>query len=125
MRPPAGAVRVADLGAAYCKGEADEASLFLDMDVLPPADPTDRGITTFEAQGSSRDETLALVLEAVDEHHGEHAHSPPWTALEIYGLDEVDAGQVGFQEYGVTQIIRTAFGLEARRPPPPTRPRSA
>ena len=80
-----------------------------------PGDPLDRGVTTFEAGGSSSWETLAAVVDNVDEHHGEHAHTPAWTVLEIYGIDEADAHKAGLDAYGVTEVERTEFGLEARR----------
>ena len=106
--------------AVESPANAEAANTFLKMDVSLPSEPLERGITTFMAQGSSRCETLVAVLEDVDEHHGEYAHSPPWTVLEVYGLDETDADRVGFAEYGITQVIRTEFGLEVRRPSPPT-----
>lgn len=106
--------------AVESPANAEAARVFLNVDVSPPGDPLDRGITTFRALASSRCEMLAAVLGDVDEHHSDDAYAPSWTVLEIYGLDETDVDRVGFDEYGVTEVIRTEFGLEARRPSPPT-----
>ncbi len=88
---------------------------FLELPLSSTDDPLDSGITTFKARGESLWERLAAVAEDVDEHHGEYAHTPAWTVLEIYGLDEPGAHRARLDEYGVTEIKRTELGLEARR----------
>ena len=52
--------------AVESPADAEAANTFLKMDVSPPSEPLESGITTFKAQGRSRCETLATVLEDVD-----------------------------------------------------------
>jgi len=101
--------------AVESRANTRAAKDFLALDVSLSDDPLESGVTTFVPQGNSRSENLTGVLEDVDEHHGEYAHTPPWTVLEIYGLDEADVDKARLGEYGVTNLKRTEFRLEARR----------
>jgi hypothetical protein len=69
----------------------------------------------FRPIGSSRLEVLLNVMEDIEDHHGEYAHEPEWTELEIYGIDDADAVERALAEYGVIGARTTSFGVEAWR----------
>src|SRR5262249_40944792 len=59
--------------------------------------------------------SLFDVIRLVEEHHGEYAHDPPWTTLEVFGASPnrnlIDA----LQDLGVRRVETTETGLIAFR----------
>jgi hypothetical protein len=49
-------------------------------------DPLASGITTFKRPPGTVHEALAVIVESVDEHHGEYAHDPSVDRLLVYGV---------------------------------------
>lgn len=80
-------------------------------------DPLASGVTSFEmSPGESREDVCARLLETVDDHHGEHAHEPPWSEIEVYGLAITPRLQSLFTDFGAEEFTATASGFIARRP---------
>ena len=83
-----------------------------------PASPSiEHGVTTFNvSEADSPEELLIGVLGAVDLHHGEYSHSPPWSTLEVYGASATPAVRAALAEFGVNTFSSTRRGFECSRP---------
>ena len=57
----------------------------------------------------------ARIAETVDQHHGEFAHDPPWTELEVFGVELDAALQEVFKDLGATTFEPTPEGFVCRR----------
>ena len=82
----------------------------------PDEDPLLRGVTTFERHpGEDLDALIVRVLEMIDEHHGEFAHDPEWSEIEVLGAAPsravVDAAAV----HGVDRCETTPDGFRLCR----------
>lgn len=65
----------------------------------------DHGVTTMDASGyTTREGLFSRMLNAVDEHHGEWSHEPPWTSVHVYGIQASDAIVHALAAYGATDI---------------------
>jgi hypothetical protein len=80
---------------------------------------TDRlgaGITSFVAEdGETPEDTCARVASDVDEHHGEFAHDPPWSEIEVFGAELTSALRQTFAELGAEVWEATRDGFLCRR----------
>ncbi len=82
----------------------------------PEADPFEDGITSFEAEEmESAQEMCERIAEDVDNHHGEFAHDPPWSEIEVYGVSLDEHLRKVFEELGATLISPTSDGFICRR----------
>jgi hypothetical protein len=83
-----------------------------------PANPSvEHGVTTFDfSEADSPEEVLMGVLGAVDLHHGEYSHSPPWSTLEVYGASPTTAVRAVLGEFGVDSFSSTERGFLCSRP---------
>ena len=48
------------------------------------------GITLFQGENTSPEESCLGILGAVNEHHGVYSHDPPWNRLEVIGAGLTD-----------------------------------
>lgn len=79
-------------------------------------DPLAVGVTSFAAlEGESPEAMCARIAGAVDEHHGEFAHDPPWTEIEVFGVKLTAALQDVFEELEATACTPTREGFVCRR----------
>ena len=62
-------------------------------------------VTVFDVdQEVSQEAWVLSVLGDIDLHHGEHSHVPPYTALEVFGVEATHDLRVALAEYGLTEI---------------------
>lgn len=74
-------------------------------------------VTTFVVDpDESPEQWCAGVIAAVDLHHGEWSHDPPYGAVEVHGATPNDAVRAALAEYGLTQITRELEGFRASKP---------
>lgn len=79
-------------------------------------DPLADGITSFTSTvEEAPEDTLVRIVESVDEHHGEYAHDPPWSELEVFGVSLTDRIREELAAYGVTRTERRGGGFCAFR----------
>ena len=90
---------------------------FWTMDRLDPnAGLIDRGITSFAAnEGESVEEMCVRIAEDIDEHHGEFAHDPPWTEIEVFGVPLSKRLEDVFIQLGATHFEPSREGFICRR----------
>lgn len=82
----------------------------------PFGDALGSGVTTFEAgEDESTEEICARLAGDIDEHHGEHAHTPPWTEIEVFGAALSPGLREIFGDLGVTSFEPTPSGFICRR----------
>ena len=55
------------------------------------------------------------ILFDIENHHGEHAHQPPVTVLEIFGGELTAAAKTALGEYGYRTLELTPSGFRATR----------
>jgi hypothetical protein len=74
----------------------------------------ERGVTTFRVdEGATREEWCIAVLPDVHDHHGAHAHDPPYGAIEVYGAAPSAALRAAFAEWGLAGIEEVPGGFRA------------
>ena len=73
------------------------------------------GVTTFVRRAALPEEALAMVLELVEDHHGEFAHDPPVDEVLVVGAEPTDAVFGVLREWGFTEIQSNAEGLVGKR----------
>jgi hypothetical protein len=90
---------------------------FWEMEYMDPgADPLGPGITSFEAsEGESTEEMCARIARDVDEHHGEFAHDPPWSEIEVYGVKLSGCLEDVFVQLGAAEFELSKKGFICRR----------
>jgi hypothetical protein len=74
------------------------------------------GITSFKVDsGGTPEDWLISELGAIDLHHGEYSHNPPWSVLNAVGVPWSDRIARGLAQFGFTHHADTELGFEARR----------
>jgi hypothetical protein len=82
-----------------------------------PGASLERGITTFNVTDSQPPEEMFIdILGAVDLHHGEYSHTPPWDTLEVYGTSATSAVRRALAEFGVSEFVGISEGFRCTRP---------
>jgi len=72
----------------------------------------EEGITTFVVDPNDDPEQWCeAILGTIDLHHGEHSHTPPLSALEVYGVSLSEALKSSFEAYGFTTLQSTSYGF--------------
>jgi hypothetical protein len=75
------------------------------------------GATIFDcAPDEAIEDALVNIIRAVDEHHGEHSHDPPWSTIEVIGCSPSPCVQRAFAEFGAQIAGLQPDRFEARRP---------
>jgi hypothetical protein len=88
-----------------------------DATATETGDPLASGVTSFEPfPGESSEDLCVRILETVDDHHGDLAHDPPWSEIEVHGLGLTPRLRSLFTEFGAEEFTPTASGFIARRP---------
>jgi|ERR1700722_19991503 hypothetical protein len=81
-----------------------------------PDDSHLNGITSFVDSQSSTPEQLFLnELYMIDLHHGIHSADPPYTALEVVGVDLTPRIKDELATYGFDEFQNNLVGFVARR----------
>lgn len=90
-------------------------------------DPLSRGATSFARYPGEGDEEILLrVLDMLDEHHGEGAHEPPWSEIEVHGAAlSPDVLAIMQEEYGVDRFEKMPDGFCVYRKEPNAVPSSS
>lgn len=81
----------------------------------PTEDELAFGVTTFTRTQEAPEDALAVVLELVEDHHGEFAQDPPVDEVLVVGLEPTEALLGVLNEWGYGQIGSHPEGLVARR----------
>ncbi|MBN9682351.1 MULTISPECIES: hypothetical protein [unclassified Corallococcus] len=80
------------------------------------ADPLAVGVTSFATfEGESLEEMCARIADDVNVHHGEFAHDPPWSEIEVFGGKLTSILRHVFEELGATAFTPTQEGFVCRR----------
>ncbi|MDQ2798978.1 MAG: hypothetical protein M3Y13_04970 [Armatimonadota bacterium] len=81
-----------------------------------PGEWNEWGATVFRVSDDDSPEDMVIgVLSAVDRHHDEHSHDPPWSQIEIYGVEPTPRLREALQEYGVDDFRETPGGFVCSR----------
>lgn len=79
-------------------------------------DPLLLGISSFSRYLNENDDDLIVrLLEMIDEHHGEFAHDPPWSEIEVLGARQSERIAEAAQLFGVDRIEETETGFRMVR----------
>lgn len=74
------------------------------------------GVTIFAKGAATDDEALLLsVLESVDLHHGVHSHHPPYSTLEVVGVNASPVLWEGLAELGFKDFAETPTGFRGSK----------
>jgi hypothetical protein len=74
------------------------------------------GVTSFVANEKEFPEAIcARIAGDLEEHHGEFAHDPPWSEIEVFGVKLSPVLQQAFEEIGATAFEPTPEGFICRR----------
>jgi len=77
------------------------------------------GVTTFRfAEDSSSEDTLINELDTIDLHHGTYSANPPYTVIEVIGVEISDRVKGSFGDFGFDQFEPIPQGFRAIRPLP-------
>jgi len=77
------------------------------------------GITIFaDSAGLSAEEILLGELDTIDLHHGIHSANPPYTVLEIVGVNLTVSIKTELVSLGFDDFQTTSTGFIATRPEP-------
>lgn len=80
-------------------------------------DPLARGVTTFRRQdGEDLDALIIRLLDMIDEHHGEFAHDPEWSEIDVVGAIPSSAVVEAAAAYGVDRCETVPGGFRLHRP---------
>ena len=83
------------------------------------ANPVDNklvsGVTTFVRGSELPEKALEMVLELVEDHHGEFAHDPPVSEVLVVGFEPTDEMLEVLREWGFTEFQSSAEGLVGKR----------
>jgi len=79
-------------------------------------DPLLHGVSSFGRQQNESTESLIVrVLDMIDEHHGEFAHDPEWSEIDVVGGELTTAIMEAARTYGVTECNATQVGFQLMR----------
>ena len=81
----------------------------------PVEDELTSGVTTFTRQVRSPEGALEVVLELVEDHHGEFAHDPRVDEVLVVGIEATEAVLGVLSEWGYDRIDSHPQGLLAKR----------
>lgn len=82
----------------------------------PQYDPLAPGITSFSANDKESPEAAcARIADDIDVHHGELSQDPPWSEIEVFGVELSDKLRESFTEIGATSFEPTHDGFICRR----------
>jgi hypothetical protein len=82
-------------------------------------DPLLYGVTTFKRQqGEDLDSMIIRLIDMIDEHHGEFAHDPEWSEIDVVGACLSSAIEVAAADYDVDrcEVVASGFRLCRRIP---------
>jgi hypothetical protein len=77
------------------------------------------GVTVFKLfDCCSIEDTLVNELDIIDLHHGSHSADPPYTMLEIVGIQVTERIKSELSRFGFNKFEKTTTGFCAVRPLP-------
>jgi hypothetical protein len=81
-------------------------------------DPLLHGLSTFIRQPQEgTDDLIIRLLDMIDEHHGELAHDPEWSEIDVIGATCSIAIEETARTYGVLRCEQTPNGFRLIRHP--------
>lgn len=80
-------------------------------------DPLQRGLSTYKRlPGESPEEEIVRLIEMIEDHHGEFAHTPPWSEIEVIGAHvDPQRMEATARDVGATSVVPTPEGLRIVR----------
>lgn len=86
-------------------------------------DPLLHGLSTFKREQEEMGDALIIrLIDMIDEHHGEFAHDPEWSVIDVLGTSLSDAIQEAVVGYGVDRCETIPGGFRLHRTAPPLQP---
>ena len=73
------------------------------------------GVTLFAPGGGGPEDDCVAILATVEEHHGEHSHDPPLSAVEVHGAEPTAAVRAELDALGFTRVEPAGDGFVASR----------
>jgi hypothetical protein len=81
---------------------------------LHPKQSHVEGVTTFRIDPKlSPHEWAAGILQAVDEHHGDDLHNPPYSVIELFGASIVPSLEEALRRLGFVHFVGREGGFQA------------
>jgi hypothetical protein len=75
-------------------------------------------LTLWSSEPSSDEaQRWSSILFDVENHHGEFAHDPPVSILEVFGAEPTSLARAALEEYGYVVVEPTQAGFRASRKP--------
>jgi hypothetical protein len=84
---------------------------------LPTATHLD-GVTIFRGEESNALANCKGVLSAIEIHHGVHSHVPPYSGLDVIGVELTPELSAALAEYGMTELTPRTDGFRASHEQP-------
>jgi hypothetical protein len=79
-------------------------------------DPLLHGVSTFaRAKDEQTDDLISGIIEMIDEHHGECAHDPAWSEIDVIGAVLSPQIEETARSYGVDECQPTPQGFRLIR----------
>ena len=78
-------------------------------------------VTKFNRHGDDRGNWCESILDAIDDHHGSHAHDHGYAALDVHGVALSAQLRAALVARGFAVFTPTNDGFLAGKPPPPER----
>lgn len=77
-----------------------------------PGEWNEWGATIFRVGDDESPEDMVIhILSAVNQHHNQYSHDPPWSQIEVYGVAPTKNVREALQEYGVDDFRETPGGF--------------
>lgn len=95
------------------KNSEASKQLCLKVDCLSPE--FQGSLSTFEAQGNTKEDWVCAGIDLIDQHHGEHAQPMPYTTLVIIGAKPTPLIVETLSEIGRFEIEESQDGFVAIR----------
>jgi hypothetical protein len=70
------------------------------------------GLSTYKRlPGESPEEEIVRLIEMIEDHHGEFAHTPPWSEIEVIGAHvDPQRMEATARDVGATSVVPTPEG---------------
>ncbi|MBR8128120.1 hypothetical protein [Burkholderia ambifaria] len=78
-------------------------------------------VTKFDRHGDDRGSWCERILDAIDDHHGSHAHDQGYAALDVHGVELSAQLRAALVARGFAVFTPTNDGFFAGKHPPPKR----
>ena len=116
IRPLAQTMHVCAVGSPINRAVAED---LWKSGPQPPQYDNESGITPFDYDPKSdRESWCRQIIDTIDQHHDQWSHDPPYTVLNVYGLQFSAALKPAFESLGFVEFQETAHGFCAIKSEP-------